>query len=178
MNTFKDDLYRINGQRKWNIFKYFKLSKVQKFIYFFRKRQNAKSLISKKFLSYKLKKLSEKTHIDISSEAVIGPGLMIAHKGFVIVGTATLGKNITLCSGAVIGNEWRGKRKGCPIIGNNVYVGPNATIVGKINIGDDVLVAPNAFVNFDVPSHSIVIGNPGQIKHKDFATEEYQTYTV
>ena len=49
----------------------------------------------------------------------------------------------------------------------------NATIVGKVVIGDDVLIAPNAFVNCDVPSHSIVIGNPSQIHHKDFATQGY-----
>lgn len=46
-------------------------------------------------------------------------------------------------------------------------------MVGKINIGDDVLIAPNAFVNFDVPSHSIVIGNPGTIIIRENATESY-----
>lgn len=35
-----------------------------------------------------------------------------------------------------------------------------------MKIGDDVFIAPNAFVNFDVPSNSIVIGSPGQIHHK------------
>jgi serine O-acetyltransferase len=44
-------------------------------------------------------------------------------------------------------------------------------VVGKITIGDDVLIAPNTFVNFDVPSHSVVVGSPGVIHHRDFATE-------
>lgn len=39
-------------------------------------------------------------------------------------------------------------------------------IVGAIEIGDDVLIAPGAFVNFDVPAHSLVIGNPGIIHAK------------
>lgn len=39
-----------------------------------------------------------------------------------------------------------------------------------ISIGNDVLIAPNAYVNSDVSSHSIVIGNPGVIIHKDHAT--------
>lgn len=62
---------------------------------------------------------------------------------------------------------------GSPTIGNRVFVGINATIVGNIKIGDDVLIAPNTFVNFDVPSHSVVIGNPGVIHHKENATVGY-----
>lgn len=72
-----------------------------------------------------------------------------------------------------IGQENRGFRKGCPTIGNRVWIGINSTIVGNITIGDDVLIAPNSFVNFDVPPHSIVLGNPGSIIHKENATEGY-----
>lgn len=72
-----------------------------------------------------------------------------------------------------IGAENRGERKGAPQIGNEVYIGAGACVVGKIVIGDDVLIAPNAYVNFDVPSHSIVLGNPGRIISKQNATESY-----
>lgn len=64
-------------------------------------------------------------------------------------------------------------RQGTPVIGNEVWIGINATIVGKINIMDDVLIAPNRYVNCDVPSHSIVFGNPCIIKHRENATEGY-----
>ncbi len=56
-------------------------------------------------------------------------------------------------------------------MGNNGCIRANSTVVGKITIGDDVLIAPNTFVNFDVPSHSVVVGSPGVIHHRDFATE-------
>ena len=49
----------------------------------------------------------------------------------------------------------------------------NATIVGKIMIGDDVMICPNSFVNRDVPSHSIVIGNPCKVLPRENATEGY-----
>lgn len=75
--------------------------------------------------------------------------------------------------GVTIGAENRGKRKGTPVIGNNVWIGINATIVGKITIGNDVLIAPNTLVNFDVPDHSIVVGCPGIIKSVPNATEGY-----
>ena len=66
-----------------------------------------------------------------------------------------------------------GGRQGTPVIGNEVWIGINATIVGKVTIGDDVLIAPNSYVNCDVPSHSIVFGNPCIIKHRENATEGY-----
>jgi serine O-acetyltransferase len=72
-----------------------------------------------------------------------------------------------------IGQENRGVRKEVPTIGNSVWIGVNATFVGKITIGDDVLIALNTFVNCDDPSHSIVYGNPCVIKHRENATEEY-----
>ena len=46
-------------------------------------------------------------------------------------------------------------------------------VVGNVKIGTDVLIAPLAYVNFDVPDHSVVIGNPAKIIHKDNATEDY-----
>ena len=58
-------------------------------------------------------------------------------------------------------------------MGNRVWVGANSTICGNVRIGDNVLIAANTFVNCDVPSHSIVIGNPCVIKHDENATKEY-----
>ena len=115
-----------------------------------------------------------KTHIFIPFETKIGYGLYIGHLGRLIInGDVTIGKNCNIATGVTIGQESRGKRKGCPILGNSVWIGTNAVIVGKIIIGDDVLIAPNAFVNFDVPSHSICIGNPAKIVPKSNATQEY-----
>lgn len=86
---------------------------------------------------------------------------------------AVIGKNCNLHKGVTIGQESRGVRKGVPTIGDKVWIGVNSTIVGKITIGNDVLIAPNSFVNQDIPSHSIVLGNPCIIKHKDNAVEDY-----
>lgn len=72
--------------------------------------------------------------------------------------------------GCTLGVSYRGKT-GAPTLGDSVFVGVNAVVVGKIHIGDDVLIAPGAYVNFDVPSHSIVLGNPGRIIARDNATE-------
>ena len=54
-----------------------------------------------------------------------------------------------------------------------MWIGVNSTIVGKIKIGNNVLIAPNSFVNVDVPDNSVVVGNPCKIIYKENATENY-----
>lgn len=113
-------------------------------------------------------------HIEIPITTNIGPGLFIGHPyGITINPKATLGRNCNIHKGVTIGQENRGKRKGAPKIGDCVWIGVNATIVGNITIGDDVLIAPNSYVNGDIPPHSIVFGNPCIIKFCDNATEGY-----
>lgn len=80
---------------------------------------------------------------------------------------------MTIYNGVTLGAQNRGQHQGSPIIGNNVFLGPNAVIVGKIKIGNNVLIAGGSFVNFDVPDNSIVIGNPAKVIHKDNAVEGY-----
>lgn len=116
---------------------------------------------------------------EISYAAEIGPGLYIGHPyGITVNPKAKIGKNCNIHKGVTIGQENRGKRKGVPTIGNSVWIGVNSTIVGNIIIGDDVLIAPNTFVNCDVPSHSVVFGNPCIIKSSKHATENYINHTI
>lgn len=120
------------------------------------------------------KYLRTRRGIEIDWDTEIGYGLYIGHPyGITINRMARIGNNCNIHKGATIGQENRGKRKGYPTIGNNVYIGINATVCGNVTIGDDVMIASNSFVNFDVPNHSIVFGNPGIIKHKEKATENY-----
>ena len=113
-------------------------------------------------------------HIELHYNTRIGDGLYIGHPyGITINPQAVIGMNCNIHKGVTIGQENRGRRAGTPTIGNKVWIGVNATVVGNITIGDDVLIAPNSYVNCDVPSHSVVFGNPCIIKHRDNATEKY-----
>jgi len=115
-----------------------------------------------------------KNGIEIPTSCKIGKGFSIYHPFNITINPGTIiGDNCDIHKGVLIGTENRGQRKGCPTIGNCVWIGPNAVIVGRIKIGDDVLIAPNSFVNCDIPNHSIVYGNPCIIKHKEHATNEY-----
>lgn len=112
--------------------------------------------------------------VEIPLTTKIGWGLYIGHPyAITINGGAIIGNNCNISKGVTIGGENRGRRFGAPMIGNKVWIGVNATIVGKVTIGDDVLIAPNSYVNCNIPSHSVVYGNPCIIKHRDNATENY-----
>jgi serine O-acetyltransferase len=55
----------------------------------------------------------------------------------------------------------------------------NSIIIGNAKIGNNVLIAPGAFVNFDVPDNSVVIGNPGRIIPRDSSpTAKYIVYPL
>lgn len=118
--------------------------------------------------------IKRRMSVELFGKTKIGRGLYIGHPyGITINAGAIIGENCNIHRGVLIGQENRGLRKGVPTIGNCVWIGVNAAIVGKIKIGDDVLIAPNTYVNCDIPSHSVVFGNPCIIKQKENATEGY-----
>lgn len=142
-----------------------------RFAFWYRMHQTSKRGMVSRIALYRL---SRKYGLEFSTSAKIGKGLYLGHPYNITVGEgAKLGNNVNIHKGATIGVENRGARMGAPTIGDRVFIGINSTIMGKVSIGDDVMICPGAFVNFDVPSHSVVIGNPGVIHSRINATEDY-----
>lgn len=162
---YKDDLQRYGGKIDiWS----------RLFLHAFRNVTTYKNGLKSLYYKIIFRIISRKHGMEISSDVVIGKGLYIGHPYNVTINpNASLGNNINIHKGVTIGQENRGKRKGAPIIGDRVWIGVNSSIVGRIVIGDDVLIAPNSYVNCDVPSHSIVVGNPCVIIHRENATDGY-----
>lgn len=135
----------------------------KKLLRLLRKGQNSSGLLKKLFKTFYIFHC-KKRNIEFPIDINVGPGLYFGHTFGITVNPETIiGKNYNIHKNVTIGQENRGMRKGAPVIGNNVYIGIGSSIVGKITIGDDVLIAPGAYVNVDVPSLSIVIGNPCRI---------------
>ena len=171
---FKKDLYRYYGETGEPILKRIFRPLEIKYISVFRRANCCKFLPLKLFYMLRLMRLSHKTQIQIPARTSIGEGFYIGHLGRVIINPeAKLGKNINISTGVTIGVENRGKRKGAPIISDDCWIGTNAVIVGNVKIGTDVLITPLRYVKFDVPDHSIVVGNPGRIIPRENATEDY-----
>jgi serine O-acetyltransferase len=115
---------------------------------------------------------------DISPTTNIGDGLLLGHFGGVVISPyAVLGANVNIAQGVTIGATSRGAKMGAPTLEDKVWVGANAVIVGKITIGSEALIAPGAYVNFDVPAKAIVVGNPGKVV-SDFGSVGYVNNTV
>ncbi|HEU4686126.1 MAG TPA: serine O-acetyltransferase [Nitrospira sp.] len=94
----------------------------------------------------------------------IGPGFYIGHiRDIVINEAAVIGANCNISQGVTIGQANRGPRKGTPVIGDRVYIGPGAKIVGAVRVGHDAAIGANCVVTRDVPDHAVVVGVPGRI---------------
>jgi serine O-acetyltransferase len=101
--------------------------------------------------------------MDISRDARIGSGFYIGHYGGIFVNEGVIiGDNCNISPGCVIGQQNRGERAGCPIIGNNVFIAPGAKVVGRVKIGDYVAIGANAVVVNDVAPHTSVGGIPAR----------------
>lgn len=170
------DFYRESG--KWlSNFQILKkcLNPNLHFIYIFRKTQKYnKTPFLGLYWRIVLRHFQIKYGFQIYPETEIGEGFYLGHWGSLVINPKTkIGKNCNIAQGVTIGQQNRGKNAGFPVIGDEVWIGPNAVIVGKVNIGSNVLIAPNAYVNFDVPANSVVAGNPAKIYFNENATEGY-----
>ena len=169
MSNFKE-VYKADLQRYGN-------DKIDKYIKFwtflFRKCQFSQGGVQKIYHALLLM-VGKKHGIEIDYPVQIGKGIFIAHPyGITINDKVVIGQNCNIHKGVTIGQENRGIRKGTPTMGNNVWIGMNSTVVGSIHIGNDVLIAPNTYLNSDVPDHSIVIGSPAKIISRNNATDSY-----
>lgn len=128
----------------------------------------------KKIAGFVVRQMAKRNGNEISFNGKIGPGLILAHgRNITVNSRSVIGSRCVLFKGCTIGSVRSGKREGVPCIGNRVVIGCNAFVCGGITIGDDVLIAANALVNFDVPSNSVVVGNPGIVHRKENPCDDY-----
>src|SRR5690606_27471172 len=89
------------------------------------------------YYRYMLRRLSIKYGFQIPPSTTIGPGLYLGHFGSIVINKNTkIGKNCNIAHSTTIGQTNRGSNKGCPTIGDNVWIGTGAVIVGGISIGN------------------------------------------
>lgn len=177
-NDILFDQYRITGKwsTKVSLWLLFKNRSFRK-IYYFRKLQESHGITYKLYhiLNFLLQK---KISIELPRTVKLGKGFKILHPySITINGSSEIGENFTILKGATIGESKTGKI-GAPVIGDNVYVGLNSTVVGGIHIGNDVMIAANTFVNFDVPDGALVIGSPGVIHERKKASHPHISNSI
>jgi virginiamycin A acetyltransferase len=122
-----------------------------------------------------------KYHFDFTGDKlIIGKFCMIASDvTFIMNGANHLTDAITTYPFAIFGNGWEnameGKSypsKGNIVVGNDVWIGYNATIMAGVTIGDGAIIGTNSVVTKDVEPYSIVGGNPAKLIKKRFSDDE------
>jgi serine O-acetyltransferase len=107
-------------------------------------------------------------HITIGRRVEIGPGLMIAHGHVVIDAVVKIGRDCIIGPWVTIGlsgsRRWGFDSRG-PIIGDRVYIGTGAKVLGPITVGDGARIGANAVVIDDVPAGATVVGAPARVVH-------------
>ena len=104
------------------------------------------------------------TGISIPFSVQIGHSFYIGHFCNIILNSnSIIGNNCNISQGVTLGVSGQGEKRGVPILGDNVYVGANAVIAGKVKIGDNVIIVANSLVNKSIPNNSIAIGVPAKV---------------
>ena len=117
---------------------------------------------------YICEKAKRKTGIEIHPGAKIGKNLFIDHGYGVVIGeTAEIKDNVIIFHGVTLGGTGKEKGKRHPTIGNNVFIGSGAKILGNITIEDNVKVGANAVVLKSIKKETTVVGIPGTIVKKN-----------
>lgn len=107
--------------------------------------------------------MSSLTGIKISPTTDIGPGLVIHNFSCIAIDAEKIGKDCTVNQCVSIGADFSGPSSGKPVLGDNVFVGAGAKVLGDVVIGDNVVVAANALVLKSVPDNCTVSGVPARI---------------
>ncbi len=104
------------------------------------------------------------TGIEIHPGATIGRRFFIDHGMGVVVGeTAIIGDDVTIYQGVTLGGTGKEKGKRHPTVGNGVFIGAGANVLGNITVGDNCRIGAGSVVLRDVPADSTIVGVPGHI---------------
>ncbi|HVK18926.1 MAG TPA: serine acetyltransferase [Fimbriiglobus sp.] len=104
------------------------------------------------------------TGITVPYGGEIGEGFYIENYGTIVLASrGGIGDNCTVCQGVTIGLAGRKDQREAPVIGNRVYIGPNAVLVGKLTVGDDAVICAGAVVTRSIPPRAVVLGNPARV---------------
>lgn len=95
----------------------------------------------------------------IANKTKIGKGMWIAHPYATVLNAKSIGDNFHCIHCTTLGATSKGE----PVIGDNVSLGANVTIVGPVHVGNNVTIGAGSVVVKDIPDNSVAVGNPCKV---------------
>ena len=155
----KSDLYRYTGSKtNKNFFPLLFGNNFFRFQVYLRMAKSSNLFLS---LVFRLLKawLGKRVNVQLNYKVPIGYGLYIPHGNVVINSKSVIGNNCSLLQFVSIGAV-HGRKSAT--IGDNVYIGPNTSIVGAISIGDNCVIGAGTVVLANMDPNKVVVGSPGR----------------
>jgi serine O-acetyltransferase len=163
------DLHRYHGGGRTKFWRHFLFTPGFKYTVWMRWSGYARVTKPLKYSVYPILKLilsrcRYKYGIAIPEYTDIGPGLFINRFGGIYMnGDAIVGANANIAQMTMLAQANRGSRAGSPILGDRVYVAAGSSVIGRIHVGEDVVIGINSVVTKDTPANSVVAGTPAKV---------------
>ena len=121
------------------------------------------------WLAYRLAELGLGllTSISIDVDAEIAPGFYVGHFVSLRIGPGVkIGRYCSVSQMCTLEGTGRDPAADAPVLGERVYLGSGAKVIGKLRVGDGAVIGANSVVVEDVPANGVVIGNPGVVVNR------------
>lgn len=105
----------------------------------------------------------------INPRTPIGPGFVIHNFANITIDAERIGESFTINQGVSLGTDWT--LRGRPRLGDNVFLGSGAKVLGGIDVGHNVVVAANALVVRSVNDNCLIAGVPGLVIARNIASD-------
>lgn len=127
---------------------------------------SAQSLLLGLLIALGRRPLAILTKSEIGDQVEAAQGVYLSDRGFLILGPERIGSGTLVHERVTIGVRAGEARR--PVIGANVWIGPDCVIYGNLSLGDGATVLPGSVVTINVPAGAVAAGNPATIVCRNF----------
>jgi serine acetyltransferase len=104
----------------------------------------------------------------LSEDCEIAGAVYLSNRGYLLCGARSIGAGSLIHDRCTFGYTVADGGEGRPVIGRNVWIGPDCIIAGSLTVGDGATVLPDTFLTFSVAPRAVVKGNPAVVMREGF----------